>query len=78
DRGQVRVNVDNRQVGASPNHYVLQGAGATLVWRGPQASELRLTWARRLGHNPNATSTGQDQDGSHQRNRLWLQAAIAF
>lgn len=78
DRGQVRTNVDNRLVGSDPNSYVLEGAGASLGWSGPKASDVRLTWARRFGHNPNPTSTGQDQDGSLKRNRVWLQASLSF
>lgn len=57
----------------------LQGYGASVAWSGPQDTVLKLTWARRDGHNPSANAiTGRDQDGSLHRNRVWLQASLRF
>ena len=57
----------------------LKGYGASVAWSGPQDTVLKLTWARRDGHNPSANAiTGRDQDGSLQRNRVWLQASLRF
>ena len=39
---------------------------------------LKATYTHRLGSNPDPTSTGDDQDGSHIDNRVWLQASIPF
>jgi hypothetical protein len=34
--------------------------------------------AHRIGSNPNPTSAGDDQDGSHITNRVWVQASMPF
>ena len=58
---------------------VLRGYGAAVAWSGPQGLELKATWARRDGHNPQAqATTGRDQDGSLHRHRIWLQASVRF
>ena len=76
DWGQVQALVRGPITGSGPNRYRLKGAGLSLAWSGPRALSLRATWARRIGANPNPTSTGTDQDGSLTRNRLWLQAGL--
>jgi hemolysin activation/secretion protein len=79
DYGYVVVNRDNDFTGhVSRNAYSLQGAGPALNWQGPKGISVNVTWARRLGHNPNATSTGTDQDGSLVKNRIWLSASLTF
>lgn len=79
DWGQVKVNRDNDFLGAAvPNHLRLQGAGLALAWQQEQGAGVRLVWARRIGSNPNPTATGQDQDGTLRRDRLWLTASLAF
>lgn len=78
DWGRVHVNVDNSFVGAPAlNTYNLKGAGLSLSWALSQMN-LRLTYARRLGSNPNAGVNGVDQDGTLIKNRVWLQAAGSF
>jgi hemolysin activation/secretion protein len=57
---------------------MLKGFGLAAAWVGPKGSSARITVARRLGHNPNATATGADQDGSRGRTRVWLQARLPF
>lgn len=58
--------------------YSLKGAGLSLAWQTPVGVNLKATWARRIGDNPNPTATGQDQDGSLDKNRLWLSASLPF
>ena len=77
DWGHVTVNHDNRN-NVSPNSIDLKGAGLSLAWQGSSDQSLKLTWAHRLGNNPNPTLNGDDQDGSHHTNRFWLQASMQF
>ncbi len=58
--------------------YSLKGAGLSLGWQTPVGLNLKTTWAHRLGNNPNPTSTGTDQDGSLDKNRVWLNASQSF
>ena len=79
DAGQVTVNANNNFTGAPAlNDYSLKGAGLTLAWQGNSGLSLRATWARRIGDNPNPTTTGNDQDGSLISNRFWLTASLPF
>jgi hypothetical protein len=63
--------------------YSLKGAGLSLGWQTPLGLNLKSTWARRIGDNPNpitvpGRSFGDDQDGSYDRNRFWLSASLPF
>lgn len=58
--------------------YALKGYGLSLGWQTPVGVNLKATWAHRLGTNPNPTTTGKDQDGSLDKNRLWLAASLPF
>ena len=79
DTGSVTVNPRNDYAGASAlNSYGLDGAGLALAWSGERGVSARLVWARRLGDNPNPSATGQDQDGTLVRDRLWASAQLAF
>ena len=83
DHGQITINSHNGFTGAAaPNTYNLDGAGISLDWRGDLIMGVRphlnLTWAHRMGSNPNALSSGQDQDGSLNRDRIWLFANLQF
>ena len=60
------------------NSVTLRGAGLGLLWRLDRGVQLKAMWARRLGNNPLATSSGADTDGSLHRDRLWLNASITF
>ncbi len=71
DAGRIRNN------DASAN-YGLKGYGLALGWQAPNGVNLKATWARRIGNNPNPTSEGKDQDGSLDLNRFWLQATLPF
>jgi hemolysin activation/secretion protein len=79
DWGRVRGNVDNDFPAApSPNTYALQGAGLALAWSHPKGANARVTWAHRIGDNPNPDLKGNDQDGTLKRDRFWLEAGYAF
>ena len=56
----------------------LAGYGAAVSWSAPGGVELRAALATRHGSNPHPSANGNDQDGSHERVRVWLQAGIAF
>ncbi len=64
--------------GASSNSYMLKGAGLALGWQAQLGLNLKATWAHRIGSNPNPTLAGNDQDGSLNKNRFWLQASMPF
>ena len=79
DAGSVTVNADNNFTGAPAlNDYSLKGAGLSLAWQGGAGLNLKATWARRIGDNPNPTASGNDQDGSLHENRFWLAASLPF
>jgi hemolysin activation/secretion protein len=79
DWGSVHVNEKNDIAGAAlPNTDSLKGAGVSVSWLASFGLSLKATWAHRLGSNPDPTSTGDDQDGSHVENRVWLQASMPF
>ncbi|MET3134462.1 hemolysin activation/secretion protein [Oxalobacteraceae bacterium GrIS 1.11] len=71
DRGAVR-NYDGGK------NLSLRGAGLALGWLADSGVNLKASWARRIGENPNSAANGNDQDGSLKKNRIWLTAGIAF
>ena len=79
DWGHVVVNRHKDFPGAAViNEVTLKGAGIAMGWSGRDGANVRATWARRIGENPNPTASGQDQDGSKVRNRVWLSASFSF
>jgi hemolysin activation/secretion protein len=79
DIGSVEMNKDNDFVGAArPNTDTLKGVGVTAGWTAHMGFNIQATLARRIGHNPDPTSTGADQDGSLDKNRFWLLASVPF
>ena len=79
DAGQVSVNTNNNFASAPVlNDYALKGAGLALAWQGESGLNLKATWARRIGDNPNPTATGTDQDGSLVADRFWLALSLSF
>jgi len=79
DLGSVLVNKNNDIPGAAvPNREELKGLGVSLDWTARMGFSVKATVARRIGSNPNPTSTGTDQDGSFDKNRVWLQASVPF
>ncbi len=77
DRGSITLLRDNVSATAL-NAYTLKGAGLGWTTRLPGGANMKLNWARRIGSNPNPSSTGTDQDGSLLRNRYWLSASLPF
>ncbi len=82
DTGHVTVNKNNNFTGAaSPNQYSLSGAG---VWLGTTVrnsyglSTIRFIAAQRLGNNPAASASGNDQDSSHVQTRYRFSLNHAF
>lgn len=71
DHGRVRNDDGNPS-------YGLKGAGLAAAWQSSFGLNLKATWARRIGHNPNPTASGDDQDGSLDKNRFWLSASQSF
>lgn len=79
DWGHVTANRNNGFIGASPiNSYSLQGGGASLSWSAERGMNIKVTWAHRIGNNPNPTAAGLDQDGTMFKDRFWLQLTMPF
>ena len=79
DYGRVQVNKDNDFAGAAATNTLdLKGGGLSVAWVASWGLNLKVTWAHRLGDNPNPTTTGDDQDGTHVENRIWAQATLPF
>lgn len=79
DWGRVQLMHDANFPGAPKNNsYMLSGYGMGLTHTTPRGVQFRAIWARRDTENPNPTQTGQDQDGTLDRNRYWLQILIPF
>jgi hemolysin activation/secretion protein len=79
DYGRVTVNTKNDYSGApSLNKYALKGYGFAYGFIASPAISLKVTLARRIGHNPNPTASGNDQDGTLVKTRVWFNANVAF
>ena len=79
DYGHITVNPNNNFAGATAlNDYGLKGAGLSLDWQSSRGLSVKATYSRRIGDNPNPTLTGNDQDGSLFKNRIWLTASFPF
>jgi hemolysin activation/secretion protein len=77
--------IAGRDVPGEPTSYQLNGLGARVNWAGPAGWGAEFTWSHRLGSNPNAIADpnrsqfrGNDQDGSLDKNRLWLSVRKGF
>lgn len=58
------------------NTYTLKGIGIGLNSQLENGGRIKLSWSYRIGNNPNPSSLGRDQDGSLQKNRVWLSATV--
>ena len=58
--------------------HSLKGYGLALAWSPESSIKIQATWAHRHGSNPNPSAAGNDQDGSLNKNRFWLQATKSF
>lgn len=79
DWGRVQVNADNTYPGAPlQNEAILKGAGLSLGWSNNKNANASLTWAQRIGRNPNALANGSDSDGTLVKHRFWLTASLYY
>jgi hemolysin activation/secretion protein len=79
DWGQIHQQHDpNFPGGPTNNSYILKGVGLSATYVDASGVQLKGIWAQRLGHNPNPTQAGTDQDGTYDRNRYWLQLNVPF
>ena len=76
DHGRVLVNPASGS--AALNAFELKGYGLGYGFVSAHGINLKAMVSRRLGRNPNPSSTGQDQDGSLVMNRFWLNANVLF
>lgn len=79
DWGQVWIQHDpNFPGGPINNQNTYKGFGASVGYTTSDGVNIKATWARKSGQNPNPTQTGNDQDGTRDRNRYWLQVTLPF
>ena len=79
DYGRLTVNTNNDYTGAPPlNKYALKGYGIAYGYIASPGISLKVTLARRIGNNPNPTTSGNDQDGTLVKTRVWFNANVAF
>jgi len=78
DIGHVKQYEDNPVASSGPNNLTYKGLGAQLSWQGPYNSSFSGVVARRIGDNPNPTTSGKDQDGTKLTNVIWVNGAIVF
>jgi len=82
DYGHVKQNENNFKANGrlinEINSYNLKGYGISLAWQGPYRTNVKATYAHRIGKNPNPTASGSDQDGSKNYDVIWLNGGINF
>jgi hemolysin activation/secretion protein len=79
DWGHIQINEHNQFVGAPQlNSYHLHGAGLGINWFSANGFNLKAEWSHRFGSNPSPAANGNDQDGSLDKNRIWLNASFIF
>ena len=79
DWGQLWLQHDPSYPGGPQNNRnTYKGFGASIGYTNDDGVNFKATWARKQGHNPNPTQTGNDQDGTRDRNRYWLHVTLPF
>lgn len=82
DHGHVRQYETNHGATGTAlsdiNTYSLKGYGMSMTWQGPYNTNIKATYAHRMGSNPNQTLLGYDQDGSRHIDVFWLNGSVAF
>ena len=80
DWGQVWLQHDpNYPGGPQHNLNTYKGIGASVGYTTEDGINIKATWARKVGNNPNPNPiNGNDQDGTRDRNRYWLQVTLPF
>ncbi|MBF0144934.1 MAG: hypothetical protein HQL84_00265 [Magnetococcales bacterium] len=69
---------DNALSAGTPNDYTLSGIGVGAALVTDEHGGVHLTWAKKVGSNPNPTSTGADSDGTNKSSRIWILGNILF
>jgi hemolysin activation/secretion protein len=62
----------------APNTYSLSGYGLGAELSSKEHGNVRLSWARKSGNNPNPTATGTDSDGTKKDSRVWIIGTFRF
>ncbi len=80
DAGRIRINEEPVGIphtnGCACNRYSLESAGLKLSWQ-YQPLSVDATWARGLGDNPGRSAvTGNNIDGSDDKQQFWLRAEL--
>ena len=83
DHGKVTQFVNNQSANgtilSANNRYSLSGYGASLNWQGPYNTNVKATYAHRIGSNPNPAANGiDDQDGSRIIDVFWVNGSVNF
>jgi hemolysin activation/secretion protein len=79
DWGHIQINEHNHFFGDPQlNNYNLHGTGLGINWISAYGFSIKAEWAHRFGNNPNPSANGNDQDGSLDKNRIWLNASYIF
>jgi hemolysin activation/secretion protein len=83
DHGQVTQFANNQKADGTGeisglNIYQLTGYGASLNWQGPYNTNIKATYSRRMGSNPNRLASGADSDGARIIDQLWINASVSF
>ena len=60
------------------NYYTLSGAGVGANLSLSNIYAIRASWARAIGDNDGASTTGNNTNGLRQNNQLWLSGVVNF
>lgn len=63
---------------SNPNTYSLSGYGLGAELSSSEHGNVRVSWARKSGSNPNPTATGTDSDGTKKDSRVWIIGTFRF
>ena len=78
DEGRAQTWKFNPASNNVDNAYNLRGMGISATWQGPYATQLKATWAQRIGAPSARVSNTLAQNGGLDRNRVWLNASVPF
>ena len=79
DYGHVQINVDNNFEGStSHNSFDMKGDGLSLEWVPMPKLDLKMSWAKRIGINPNPTSKGTYQNGTSGSYEFWISSSLSY
>ena len=79
DYGHVLVNPNNAYaVAGDLSGYSQKGTGLSVGVKPYSNTDLKAIWAKRLGTDPNLSSSGTYQNGSSGSTQIWFIASIGF